>query len=349
MPITFKKGDLFDEPAEALVNTVNCVGVMGKGVALEFKRRWPENFRGYKRLCEGKLLRPGSLYVHELSDLFGGVEPRFVINLPTKDHWRGQSKLEYVESGLQALVEALKRHRISSVALPPLGCGNGGLSWEDVRPLIEKHLRGLSDVRVTVLEPVESRERPEHRTPAFPMTYPRAVMLRAFGELEIYFDGCFDRISLQKLVYFLQVLGVPFGLSFKRNLFGPYSEALRKALLTLERHELISGFTSEQRLTRVTPAGYALADEYLSSAERAEVAQQAIGRLSNLIEGYEGPSGLELLSSVHHLSADDKGGGVDGVVKAMAEWNEAKRNRYSPAVVRRAYDRLREDGLLPAG
>src|SRR5690349_14003605 len=135
MSVTFKSGDLFLDKSEALVNTVNCVGVMGKGVALEFKHRWPENYKAYKKACDAKVLRPGNMLIFELTNLFGKNETKFIVNFPTKDHWRAKSKLEYISEGLDALVSDIKKYRIKSIALPPLGCGNGGLDWDTVRPI----------------------------------------------------------------------------------------------------------------------------------------------------------------------------------------------------------------------
>lgn len=346
MPICFKNGDLFNEEADALVNTVNCVGVMGKGVALEFKKRWPDNFKHYRRICEKKGLRPGSLFVHEVADLIHRSCPRYIINFPTKDHWRAQSKLEYVEEGLDALVKEIVDRRILSIALPPLGCGNGGLIWGEVRPLIERKLGALSGVQITVLEPYGGDNKPEHQATGIAMTYPRAILLKSLAELEPLFDSLFDRISLQKIVYLLQKLGVPFGLSFKRNLFGPYSETLRKAFVALERHEMVEGFTSEERLAKVTAGGYALADDYLIRENKSDQANDVIRRLSHLIEGFEGPHGLELLSSVHHLVEINDNVSIETVITEMGNWNEVKRNKFSPSVIKGAYLRLREDGLI---
>jgi O-acetyl-ADP-ribose deacetylase (regulator of RNase III)/uncharacterized protein YwgA len=346
MSLQFKTGDLFAQSSEALVNTVNCVGVMGKGVALEFKKRWPSNYVDYKRLCDRKQLRPGRVYVHEVGDMFGSHGPRFIINFPTKDHWRSKSKLEFVEAGLDALSEALQKYKISSVALPPLGCGNGGLSWEDVKPLIVQRLGCLPAVDITVLEPTQVQDSLEHGGKSLSMTFPRAMLLKSLGDLEPLFDGMFDRISLQKVVYFLQALGVPYGLAFKRNLFGPYSETLRKALVALESYEMINGFTSEERLTRVTPAGYALSDEFLNQTGKADHAHSVVDRLSKLIEGFEGPYGLELLATVHDLAVNDELGGVEQISEAMGRWSDNKRNKFATTTIERAFNRLKEDGLL---
>jgi len=154
MPLSFKTGDLFQERAEAIVNTVNCVGVMGKGVALEFKRRWPENFRAYKRLCDRGGLRPGKSFIFENADMFDPCGRRFLINFPTKDHWRDGSRMEYIEDGLDDLVLQTRKLGIRSVAMPSLGCGNGGLDWKAVKVILSRKLETIKDVDVIAFEPI---------------------------------------------------------------------------------------------------------------------------------------------------------------------------------------------------
>lgn len=346
MTLIFKKGDMFAEPAEALVNTVNCVGVMGKGVALEAKRRWPKNYSAYKKVCDAGRLRPGKLFVFDASQLLDQHGPRYVINFPTKDHWREKSKISYVADGLDALVGAIREYKISSVVMPPLGCGNGGLDWAVVRPLIESKLAKLHDVEITVFPPAGMNDEPEHVELPLKMTYGRAILLKALGDLERPFNGEFDRISLQKIAYFLQALGVPLNLVFSRNLHGPYSEALRKAYIALEKNRLIDGFTSGDRLAHVTPAGYAAADEFLSNSPDPD-GPNIIDRLDKLVQGYESPYGLELLSSVHWLAAHENAYPVEKIVIAMKTWSEDKRNSFPEASIRAAYDRLVVDGLIP--
>ena len=147
--ITNKTGDLFDEDVEALVNSVNCVGVMGRGIALEFKKRFPQNFKAYATACERNEVQPGRMFVHET----GQLSPRYIINFPTKRHWKAKSRMEDIEAGLDALVREIQRRDIRSIAIPSLGSTLGGLRWEDVRPRIEAALSGLGDVEVRLFEP----------------------------------------------------------------------------------------------------------------------------------------------------------------------------------------------------
>lgn len=345
MPLTFKTGDMFSEPVEALVNTVNCVGVMGKGVALTFKQRWPENFKAYKRACDKKALNPGTMLVYDTHQLLPSDGPRFVVNFPTKAHWRSPSKLSYIEQGLDALVREIRKYGITSIALPPLGCGNGGLNWDDVKPLIAAKLSDLSDVRVVVFSPMESADLPEYAAKSvLAMSFPRAVLLKSLVELEVYFDGAFDRISMQKIGYFLQTFGVNFHLKFERNLFGPYSDTLKKAYVSFEKYGLIKGFLTDDRRAHVTPVGCASADGFLGNSNQA--AEEIVTRLSHLIQGYESPYGLELLSSVHWLAHHEKRYPIEKIIEELQGWNERKRNAFDDSTIREAYQRLQDDRLL---
>ncbi|MEH2295921.1 type II toxin-antitoxin system antitoxin DNA ADP-ribosyl glycohydrolase DarG [Nostoc sp.] len=147
----FKQGNLLEEKTEALVNTVNCVGVMGKGIALQFKQAYPENFRLYKQACRAGKVQPGQMFTVTTDSL---LNPRYIINFPTKHHWRNNSKIEDIQSGLVALVQQVQELGITSIAMPALGCGNGGLKWADVKPLIELAFAQLPDVQVIIFEPL---------------------------------------------------------------------------------------------------------------------------------------------------------------------------------------------------
>lgn len=146
--IEIVRGDLFKADVEALVNPVNCDGVMGKGIALLFKKAYPENFVAYRAACKQKQVQPGKMFVFE-----NACNPRFIINFPTKLHWRGKSRMEYIESGLQDLLQVISGNRIRSIAIPALGCGYGRLEWKAVFPKIEAALREVPDVTALVYPP----------------------------------------------------------------------------------------------------------------------------------------------------------------------------------------------------
>lgn len=150
MSVVLKSGDLLKDSSEAVVNTVNCVGVMGKGIALQFKQRWPQNYKAYADACKYKQVKPGKVFIHDMGQW---AEPRYIINFPTKVHWRGDSKIEYIESGLRDLIAQAERLGIKSIALPPLGCGNGGLEWSGVKRVIFDAFEDHPDIQVKLFEP----------------------------------------------------------------------------------------------------------------------------------------------------------------------------------------------------
>jgi len=158
--ITLTCGNLLEAETEALVNTVNTVGVMGKGIALQFKRAFPENYKAYRRACEDEQVRLGEMFVFETGRL---APPRFIFNFPTKGHWRSRSKLDDIETGLDDLARVIRERGIRSIAVPPLGCGHGGLDWKDVRPRIETALADLDEVDVRLYEPAGGAGRSTHK------------------------------------------------------------------------------------------------------------------------------------------------------------------------------------------
>lgn len=148
--IDIVKGDILTSGAEAVINTVNCAGVMGKGLALQFKKKYPENYVKYKAACEKKKVKIGKMFVYASRTLFN---PKYIINFPTKAHWRSSSKMDYIIKGLLDLKKVIKKHKIRSIAVPPLGCGYGGLNWSEVRPVIENTLEDLERVNITIYSP----------------------------------------------------------------------------------------------------------------------------------------------------------------------------------------------------
>ncbi len=148
--IEYKTGDLLSEEADALVNTVNCVGVMGRGIALQFKRAFPDNFKAYALRCKRHEMQPGRVFVFETG---GILPPHYIVNFPTKRHWRNKSRMEDIESGLRSLADEIQSRGIRSIAIPALGCELGGLNWPEVRSRLEAALGAFDDVRIVLFKP----------------------------------------------------------------------------------------------------------------------------------------------------------------------------------------------------
>jgi len=343
--IEITRGNLLDADVEALVNTVNCVGHMGKGIALQFKRAFPTNFRAYQKACREEKIQPGSVFVFSTDSILG---PKYIINFPTRRHWRGKSRIEDVENGLRDLVKTLRELRIESVAVPPLGCGLGGLDWEVVRPLIQEHLAELRETRVLLFEPSgppDARAMPV-RTKRPRLTVARALYLRLMEQ----YAGLSYRLTLlemQKLAYLLQEAGEPLRLQYEEGHYGPYAHNLNKVLEVLEGH-FIQGYGDTQQPDveiELLPGAAQEAEEFLvahpDSAERLE-------RVTDLIDGFETPYGMELLSSVHWAALHRTPAARDesDAVAVIRSWSERKRRMFAENHIRLAWQHLESLGWL---
>jgi O-acetyl-ADP-ribose deacetylase (regulator of RNase III) len=323
--IELRQGDILKAKADALVNTVNCAGVMGRGIALQFKKAFPETFRAYKSVCKRRELVPGMVLVHDLNRF---EQPYYVIDLPTKRHWRGKSRIEDIEAGLAALIAEVRRLGIESVAVPPLGCGLGGLSWEDVRPRIQKAFQALPDVQVFLFEPKGAPSAGEmaktEKTPT--MTEGRAALLGLIHRyLAAVMDPSITLLEIHKLMYFMQETGQDLKLVYTKGPYGPYAENLRHVLTHIEGH-FVTGYgdASDRPDKQIEPKREALeaAEEFLSDHPRIH---QRFNRVANLIEGFETPFGMELLATVHWVAAHEKAITMQQAIEKTYAWNERKR------------------------
>lgn len=341
--IDYEQGDILTADAEALVNTVNCVGVMGRGIALHFKRAYPANFKAYAAACKRGDVQPGQMFVHDT----GQLAPRWIINFPTKRHWRGKSRIEDIQSGMDALVQEIQARGIRSIAIPPLGSGLGGLAWADVRPIIESALAALPDVRAIVYEPGGRSEAPP-ATPSPKMTAGRAALV---GLIRRYLAGMMDTsislLEIHKLMYFLQVSGEPLKLRYVKAPYGPYAENLRHVLKAVNGH-LIEGYTADgdaptEQVT-LMPGAIEKADSFLSAHPETN---NRFDRVGELVEGFETPFGLELLATAHWVAAHDQAASDQAITNAFYAWNPGKA-QFSPEQVAIAVARLRAGGWIKA-
>jgi O-acetyl-ADP-ribose deacetylase (regulator of RNase III) len=346
--ITFTKGNLLEAKAEALVNTVNTVGVMGKGVALQFRQAYPEMFRAYERACKAGEVQPGHMFIFERATF---ENPKFIINFPTKRHWKGKSRMEDIESGLKALVADVRRLKIKSIALPPLGCGNGGLDWNDVRPRIEKALAALPEVKVMLFGPGAAPKVDDIkvRTEKPGMSRGRALVILL---LESYFLPGY-RVSLleiQKLAYFLQEAGENLRLKYVRDKYGPYADALHHVLQHMEGH-YTRGYGDRTAKARseimLLPEAAAVARNQLKDDE---LAKKHLDRVSELIVGFETPYGMELLATVHWLSNEfpEVAENPKLVVGKVRAWSVRKAALFKEEDIYSAWNRLSAGGWFKA-
>ena len=343
---TIQQGDILKADAQALVNTVNCVGVMGRGIALQFKKKFPDNFSAYKKACDANELKLGQVFIYDMGQMFN---PRYIVNFPTKGHWRSKSKLADVEAGLVELVKEVEARKIKSIAIPPLGCGLGGLNWKDVRPLIESAFEKLVDVKVLVFEPgkTPSAKSMTKAAKVPNMTAGRAALLGLMNQyLSAVMDPFVSLLELHKLMYFMQVLGEPLRLKFQKASYGPYAENLRHVLNAIEGH-FISGFgdgaDEPTKAIEIKRGSIESAQEFLDSSFETKQRFEAV---SELINGFETPYGMELLATVHWV-ATNGAETVEQAVEQVHAWNSRKKELFGSAHIELAWDTLRQHKLLP--
>lgn len=301
--LEFVKGNMFESDAEAIVNTVNCVGVMGKGVALEVKKRYPSVFSEYKEACNKKLVKPGHLLTLSTYNMFN---PKLVINFPTKRHWKANSRIEDVEAGLESLVREIKILGIQSIAIPPLGCGNGGLNWNDVKPRIASALKDLPNVDIKVYEPSTtsnvvsnkqniSPKRDFRETVSKPrLTKERKLLLEL---IHLYTQSTYviSLLEIQNLAYFLQDLGQSLKLNFQMSENGPYDEKLNLVLRKLNGFYLEGDFDNNRNENiRIR---YSELEKDSKDLKLDEKSLSKVEKVIKLTQGYRSPYGMELLAT----------------------------------------------------
>jgi len=344
--IRFVQGDILKAEAEALVNTVNCVGVMGRGIALQFRNIFPANFRAYATACQRGEVQPGRMFVFDTGEL---TLPRYVINFPTKRHWRGKSHLEDIEAGLIALVAEIRGRHIRSIAIPPLGSGLGGLDWFTVRPLVTKAFAALPEVEVLVFEPSGSAADPRaNRSSNVPkMTAGRAALVSlVYRYLAALMDEpLISLLEVHKLLYFLQSAGEPLNLRYVKAPLGPYAENLRHVLRALEGH-LISGYAdggdAPNKQLALVPGAREDAEAFLEAHPETH---ERFDRVARLVDGFETPFGLELLATVHWVVTQEQARDSEAIELATYAWGPRKR-RFAPEQIEVATERLQSQGWL---
>ena len=323
--IEYKSGDILKEEADAIVNTVNCVGVMGRGIALQFKNAFPDNYKAYASACRQQAVVPGRMFVYATGRL---TPPRLIINFPTKRHWRGKSNLAEIEAGLDDLARVIRERGITSIAIPPLGCGLGGLDWPTVRAVIEQRLRNLPHVRIILFEPSGSPKSTamSHANRTQVMTPGRAALVAL---MDRYRRGLLDPfvtlLEVHKLMYFLQEAGEPLNLRYKQATFGPYAENLRHVLNIIEGLYVTGyadGGDNPRKHLNIIPGAEAKAAALL--AQHPDT-QARLDRVFRLVEGFESSFGLELLASVHWMATRHAPATLEELTQSIYDWNPHKK------------------------
>lgn len=327
--IIYTTGNIFESSAECLVNTVNCEGYMGKGIAYQFKLRYPNNNKDYIRACKSKELYIGS--IHSFYE-----DGKFIVNFPTKDKWREKSKMIYIEKGLDLLVEFIKDKDITSIAIPPLGCGNGGLDWKDVKHLISNKLKSLEDIcNIMIYEPSVSYKVTIKEPPKLSLS--GLVLLQIRMQLEQF--GAF---RLQKTAFFTNYYLKEEYFKFDKGSYGPYSHSVDIVARNIREYQQFYNLNNskdtynqvysvlcskniENKLDRLTPA---------------------INKAAMYVNKIDADKKLEGISTVLYIIEKNRNIDNDEIIKLFKQWSEDKANRFDSQYIGECIDYLENTNII---
>jgi len=326
--IRYTEGNILESKADALVNTVNTVGVMGKGLALQFKKEFPYNFKVYQQACKDQSFKIGDLIVTEEESLLYGKKT--IIDLPTKTDWRKPSEYSYIEAGLKRLASLIDEKQIRSIAIPSLGTGHGGLEWNEVQNLIESTLKHTDiDIQVYLPNAVIKEGMKDERARLTPA---RAMLLAVLFDLAK--SGEFvSEFAAEKVAYFLQRFGAKneFKLTFEPNFYGPYSGKVRRVLYYLNG-SYITGYSAMDKKPFEELGIMMDAEEDILSylKEEANLTYfDIVNKTKSFLSGFYSAFGLELLSTVDFLSVKFKTKNLDEILTHLKGWSNRKQTMFS--------------------
>lgn len=326
--IRFLRGNLFESQAIALVNTVNCAGVMGKGIAYQFRRAFPAYHDDYVRRCRRHDVRLGEVYAFEDGN-------KIIVTFPTKNHWKSKSRLEDIDAGLKSLGSLIAMTKIGSIAVPPLGCGNGGLAWQDVRPLITRHLGALEGVEAEVYEPAGVFESKVAQEPRVSLAHFVLVALRVGLKNA-------NKLNLQKSAYFFNVfLGEEY-FRFEAYRYGPYCPAIEPMSNAIRDYVAFTGIPVpgivEDGLRRRLSG---------NEAERLRRWLPLVARVHTFCNRYSGD--LEALATAHAVVAKHGPVAGDAAAGHFLSWSDEKAMRFAAPDVEWSLSTLESEGLIRRG
>lgn len=303
--IRIVKGNLLESNAQALVNTVNTIGVMGKGLALQFKEAYPTNYSYYRKACKNNEVKVGQMFVTEESNIYDGI--KFIVNFPTKTTWRKPSEYSYIEQGLVDLRSKIIEYKWKSIAIPPLGSHNGGLDWNKVKPMIIKSLEGL-DCDIQLYEPSDAIIE-KMKSERVKLTPARAMLLYMLCDLTS--QGEFvSEFASEKIAYFLQKFGAQdiFNLHFKQYYYGPYSGKVRFVLHYLNGSYIKGVGQMDQKAFDpifLLPDCLTAVKEYFAMPENKKYID-ICHKTAQFLSGFYSTYLLELLSTVDFILSNEK-------------------------------------------
>ena len=325
----YTTGDLLQSDAEALVNTVNCEGYMGKGIAYQFKLKFPNNNKDYVKACKNGTLRPGKLHVYKESE-------KIIINFPTKDKWREKSRMEYIEDGLDALVLLIKEFNIKSIAIPPLGSGNGGLIWNDVKQVLAKKLEDTAkQVAIYIYEP--SRNFATTPTQEPKLSTSALVLMELKGHLKK-----FNSLRLQKAAYFMDLFSSKKYFRFVPHKYGPYDHSIDIVSKGIREFQQFHGTSSTKEAEKIL--FNKLTSESVNNTLQALLPW--IIKSCDFVNSIETDHELECLATICFLIENSGGLTAEGIVSGFKNWSEEKAKRFTEQEIIEGIQKLYMLGVI---
>lgn len=335
-----EKENIVNIKADALVNSVNLVGVMGKGVAHAIKEAFPENYKLYKKACETKQIDIGKIFVTETGQLF----PRYIINFPTKKHWRNPSKYSWIEKGLISLKEWLINSDIKSIAIPPLGSGSGKLDWNEVKKIIMEKLLDISnEIDIILIEPSLSYESTDIiKAQKNNLTPARAMLLYLLNRYRVL-GYEINLLVVQKIAYFLQRVGEPLKLNFQKGFYGPYAHNLIPVLKALKPKYLSFTSLNDSKPSTIIKLNQNVIDEIENyiSINLTPQQKENLEKTISLIKDFETPFGIELLGTIDFILVEKRSfADTNQILSEISNWTRRKANLFKPYHIEVAKERL---------
>lgn len=333
----FTSGNILDFQADALVNTVNTMGIMGKGIAAAFKQSFPLASTAYMKAARAREIKIGKIFVSET----GQITPKYILHFPTKEHWRYPSKISYIRAGLDDLVQVIRERKIKSVVIPPLGCGNGKLDWKEVKPLIEASLSPIAEnVDITIIEPGLNPE-PSKPTVGAGLTVKRALLLYLLKNYQVL-GYSINLLVVQKTAYFLQRFGENLDLRFEKGTYGPYAHRLSHLLDHLNGTyvHFRSGEIKPSTLLTIDSHKYPEVEKYYE-VNAADDQKERTKKVLDLINGFESPYGLELFATIDFIIQQTGVDSLEAIQNEISSWTARKKTIMKPRHIEVAYQRLK--------
>jgi O-acetyl-ADP-ribose deacetylase (regulator of RNase III) len=325
----YKTGDLLKSSAEALVNTVNCEGYMGKGIAYQFKLEYPQNNEGYIRACKSGNMKVGKIFWHK-------EKGKIIMNFPTKDKWRAKSKIEYIDSGLDDLIKLIKDMDINSIAIPPLGSGNGGLVWGEVKKLIENKLSSLPEDKIVyIYEPSRNYSSQPDLEPK--LTTSALVLMEIKNKLDK-----FDTLRLQKTAYFMNIFSESDYFRFKGYKHGPYDNSINIISRSIKEFQ-------EYHKVYDTREAYKILYNKIVSGNVEHKLNELIPYIeeaARYVNSIESNHDLECISTILFLIDTKTILNYDQIISEFKNWSNHKSTNFSEMEISQGIKNLQDAGII---